>query len=66
MEEMTKAEGDIKQQEKYIARMQAKQEQTDLIKEELSNFKNTLFINRVSELIHWAMLQLGKQLQILS
>ncbi len=56
---MTKAEGVITLQEKYSARMQAKDQQIDQIIPYLKNFKNEKFKYRVAEFIQWCFLQLG-------
>jgi hypothetical protein len=56
---MQKAEGNLKMQEIFSTRMEAKKEQVDIVKEELHYFKNETFRNRVAELLQWSIIHLG-------
>lgn len=52
---MTKAEGSITHAQKFELRMESKREQVDMIKQELSNFKNEKFKTKVAEFLYWIM-----------
>ena len=55
---MSKAEGNLSQAQKFELRMLSKKEQTDVIKQELSNFKNEKFRTKVAEFLQWISFQL--------
>ena len=59
LEEMEKAEGSAILNEKYSARMQAKREQKETIRLQLTNIKNSSFKNRLCDLLQWTMIQSG-------
>ena len=52
---MTQAESSVTHAQKFELRMESKREQMELIKKELSNFKNEKFKTKVAEFLYWIM-----------
>lgn len=50
---MAKAEGNFTQAQKFELRMLSKRQQMDMIKQELTNFKNDKFKTKVAEFLQW-------------